>query len=397
MHEHEPEPTAKSVRLPRSLVEPFDEPETESSSRLSPLREGTLREGLPPGFRMRADAHYVDQLDARPSTTPVRLIETGAFDTGHQHGDTPSPAFVESIKRFGVLQPLLVSGHGARYRVIAGRRRLAAAVAAGLREVPCLVQHVDVEHAEQMALASNLPAARPRPATTVASAPDRPGITAELTNIVSALVSCAELLASPSALTQAVAADLVRAEAARALDSLVVIRILRDEMPVSRAPIATQTLLDRLAAAAALERQIRGIALQIDAASEARATMVKADARLVICALSALASAATALVESTAAPRGAADGRPAATIRLRCSLQTDQILFSVIQQSVELPAAWLARPFEIAWPIRNGTAALTQLQAARKVAQGHGGSLEVTAIDGGTSFALEMPIVGASA
>ena len=91
-----------------------------------------------------------------------------------------------------------------------------------------------------MALASNLPAARPRTVTmpAPASAPDKPGITAELTNIVSALVSCAELLASPSSLTQAVAADLVRAEAARALDSLVAIRVLRDEMPVSRAPVS---------------------------------------------------------------------------------------------------------------------------------------------------------------
>jgi ParB-like chromosome segregation protein Spo0J len=389
MHEHEPEPTAKSVRMPRPLVESFDEPETESP-RLSPLREG-----LPPGFRMRADAHYVDQLDTRTSGVPVRLIETTAFDSAHQHGEAPSPAFIDSVKRFGVLQPLLVSPQGTRYRVIAGRRRLAAAIAAGLRDVPCMVQHVDVEHAEQMALASNLPAARPRP--VAASAPDKPGITAELTNIVSALVSCAELLASPSALTQAVAADLVRAEAARALDSLVLIRVLRDEMPLSRAPIATQTLLDRLATAAALERQLRGIALHIDAGSDVRATMIKADARLLVCALTALASAAMALVESVSTARGTSDNRPAATIRLRCELQTDQILFSVTQQAVELPAAWLARPFEIAWPIRNGATALTQLQAARKVALSHGGTLDVTETDGGTSFSLEVPAVIAGA
>jgi ParB/RepB/Spo0J family partition protein len=392
-HDHEPEPTGKAVRLSRPLVESFDESHTESS-RLSPLREG-----LPPGFRMRADAHYVDQLDARPSSTPVRLIETGAFEAGlPHHADPPSAAFVESIKRFGVLQPLLVTSHGARYRVIAGRRRLAAAIAAGLRDVPCLVQQVDAEHAERMALASNLPATRPRASLpAVTNAPDKPGLTAELTNIVSSLVSCAELLASPSALTQAVAADLVRAEAARALDSLIVIRILRDEMPLSRAPIATQTLLDRLGAAAALERQIRGVALQIDAASDVRATMLKADARLLVSALTALASAATALVESVSGARAMGDNRPAATIRLRCSLEGEQIAFSVTQQMVELPAAWLARPFDIAWPIRNGATALTQLQAARKVAQSHGGSVDVTGTDGGTSFTLELPAVSAAA
>jgi ParB-like chromosome segregation protein Spo0J len=389
---HEPETNIEAVRLPRTLVESFDPPDTESP-RLSPLREG-----LPPGFRMRADAHYVDQLDTRMPSIPVRLIDTSAIEVGHQQGDALAPAFLESIKRFGVLQPLLVSAHGARYRVIAGRRRLAAAVAAGLRDVPCLVQHVDVEHAEQMALASNLPAARPRPsAPPAAMAPDKPGITAELTNIVSALVSCAELLASPSALTQAVAADLVRAEAARALDSLIAVRILRDEMPLSRAPVAIQTILDRLASAAALERQIRGIALHIDATADARTTMIKADSRFIVSALSGLVAAATALVDSAGGGRSATDNRPGTSIRLRCVQDRQQITFSVTQQSVELPAAWLARPFEIAWPIRNGATALTQLQAARCVAQNHGGTLDVAAVDEGTSFVLEMPTISPGA
>src|SRR5688572_3343070 len=223
----ESEPIVESVRVPRPPVEPFESADTDTP-RLAPVREG-----LPPGFRMRADAHYVDQLDARMSSIPVRLIDANAIESGPSHTDAVSPAFVDSIKRLGVLQPLLVAAQGGRYRVIAGRRRLAAALSAGLREVPCLVQHVDAEHAEQMALASNLPAARPRPASpAISSAPEKPGVASELTNIVSALVSCAELLASPSALTQSVAADLVRAEAARALDALVAIRVLRDEMPI---------------------------------------------------------------------------------------------------------------------------------------------------------------------
>ena len=41
----------------------------------------------------------------------------------------------EDIRQHGrVLQPLLVQMRGGRYRLIAGRKRLAAAVAAGLRE-----------------------------------------------------------------------------------------------------------------------------------------------------------------------------------------------------------------------------------------------------------------------
>jgi hypothetical protein len=346
---------------------------------------------------MRADAHYVDQLDSRMSSIPVRLIDASAIESSPSPSDTVSPAFVDSIKRLGVLQPLLVTAHGGRYRVIAGRRRLAAALLAGLRDVPCLVQHVDADHAEQMALASNLPAARPRPASApVSSVPDKPGVASELTNIVTALVSCAELLASPSTLTQSVAADLVRAEAARALDALVAIRVLRDEMPISRAPVAVHTLLERVAAAAALERQIRGVALSIDAPSEVRSTTLKADLRLIVTAVSGLTAATAALIESTGG-RSHAEARVATPVRVRVTREGDRVVLSVLQSVVELPAAWLARPLDIAWPIRDGASALSQLQAARRIAQSHGGDLDVDSAEGGTVFSLRLPIATSQA
>jgi hypothetical protein len=392
---HESDPVVESTRLSRLPVESFEAPDT-TPPRIAPL--APVREGLPPGFRMRADAHYVDQLDSRMSSIPVRLIDAQSIEAGHPTSEAMAPAFVESVKRFGILQPLLVVAQDSRYRLIAGRRRLAAALAAGFREVPCLVQHVDAEHAEQMALASNVPAARPRPAApAVNSVPDSPGVTTELTNIVSSLVSCAELLASPSVLTQSVAADLVRAEAARALDALITIRVLRDDMPVSRAPIAVQTLLERLSAAAAVERQIRGIALHVDAPFDVRARAIKADVRLFVIALGGLVAASAALVESSSVTtRTTMEARVMTTIRVGCSGDGDRLMFSVEQNLVELPGAWLARPFDIAWPIRNGASALGQLQAARKIAQIHGGSLEVDAADGGTRFSMIVPTTGAN-
>src|SRR5215510_13990045 len=132
-----------------------------------------VREGLPPRYRMRADAHYVEQLDsALFKSAPLRFIDVHGIDSPRpDDGPTPTPAaaFVESIKRHGVLQPLLVRSRGGRHVVIAGRKRLAAAVAAGLREVPCLVERVDEDEAQNMAAASNVAAtepviARPMPA-----------------------------------------------------------------------------------------------------------------------------------------------------------------------------------------------------------------------------------------
>ena len=43
-------------------------------------------------------------------------------------------------------------------RVVAGQKRLAAAIAAGLREVPCIVHDVDDETAARMRAASNVAA-----------------------------------------------------------------------------------------------------------------------------------------------------------------------------------------------------------------------------------------------
>ena len=127
------------------------------------------REGLPPAYRMRADSHFVEQLDAEVPA-PVRLIETRAIDV---RGDEPQLAapFVDSVRRHGILQPILVQPRGNRFRLIAGRKRLAAAQAAGVREVPCLVQRVDEDQANQLADAANTPASDAPAPTAPPSAP----------------------------------------------------------------------------------------------------------------------------------------------------------------------------------------------------------------------------------
>ena len=68
---------------------------------------------------MRADAHYVDQLDSRMSSIPVRLIDASALDSAQSHGEPVTPAFIDSVRRLGILQPILVSAQSGRYRVIA--------------------------------------------------------------------------------------------------------------------------------------------------------------------------------------------------------------------------------------------------------------------------------------
>ena len=101
-----------------------------------------MREGLPARFRMRHTPHYVDELlgDAPLRTVreiPISEIESPVDD----HAELED--LERSIRRLGVIEPLLVGRRGASYRVIAGMRRLRAAQRVGLDTVPCLVHDVD--------------------------------------------------------------------------------------------------------------------------------------------------------------------------------------------------------------------------------------------------------------
>ena len=62
----------------------------------------------------------------------------------------------DSIRAYGILQPLTVRRTPVGYQLVAGERRMRAARMAGLREVPCLVAQVDEQDAGMLALIENL-------------------------------------------------------------------------------------------------------------------------------------------------------------------------------------------------------------------------------------------------
>lgn len=62
----------------------------------------------------------------------------------------------ESVRRMGVITPLIVEKVGRRYRIVAGERRWRAAKAAGLKEVPVMIKKDTEERIEEIALIDNL-------------------------------------------------------------------------------------------------------------------------------------------------------------------------------------------------------------------------------------------------
>ncbi len=62
----------------------------------------------------------------------------------------------DSIKENGIIQPLSVRPQGGKYILIAGERRLRAAVAAGLKKVPCIIHRTDEMTAAYYSIIENL-------------------------------------------------------------------------------------------------------------------------------------------------------------------------------------------------------------------------------------------------
>ena len=92
---------------------------------------------------------------------PDRTIPVGLLDPNpHQPRDPIDPAMLDqlmaSIREHGVLQPILVRPLGERYQVVAGERRLRAAQAIGLKDVPASVRDIPDDRMLEIALVENL-------------------------------------------------------------------------------------------------------------------------------------------------------------------------------------------------------------------------------------------------
>ncbi len=68
----------------------------------------------------------------------------------------PLEELKNSIKQYGLLQPLVVRKVGGKYEIIAGERRWRAAKEAKIKKVPCIIKEVDDTQALKLALIENI-------------------------------------------------------------------------------------------------------------------------------------------------------------------------------------------------------------------------------------------------
>ena len=89
---------------------------------------------------------------------PIDKINISDFNVRAEEpfGDEEDQDLMESIKTFGILQPIIVRQVGDMYELIAGRRRIYSARESGLTEIPCIIKDVHDYEALDISLSENL-------------------------------------------------------------------------------------------------------------------------------------------------------------------------------------------------------------------------------------------------
>lgn len=100
----------------------------------------------------------VEKVIEKPVEEKIRisLIEPNGGQPRKSFNEEMLQELADSIKQYGVLQPLLVQKKGSHYEIIAGERRWRAAKLAGLTEVPVLVREYDKQQSMEIALIENV-------------------------------------------------------------------------------------------------------------------------------------------------------------------------------------------------------------------------------------------------
>lgn len=96
------------------------------------------------------------QGNGREQLVSIAQIEPNQEQPRKYFNEDQLNELAESVKNFGILQPLLVQRKGEFYEIIAGERRWRAAKLAGLKEVPVLICDYTKQQTLEIALIENV-------------------------------------------------------------------------------------------------------------------------------------------------------------------------------------------------------------------------------------------------
>jgi ParB family chromosome partitioning protein len=155
-------PGAAAARVAKKEAEESsiaEKPAPETDENVSPARlEENPVESVPKTAEKPDMNREVETADAagRLLDIAVSSIRPNPFQPRKELGEQEIVELSESIKEFGVLQPILVKREGDGYELIAGERRLMAAARAGLASIPAIVVEIEPLNQQIIALVENI-------------------------------------------------------------------------------------------------------------------------------------------------------------------------------------------------------------------------------------------------
>ena len=109
-----------------------------------------------PAFLTGGAAPHKATAEPGPLRVPVSHIDSNPFQPRQDFDDAELRSLAESLQKHGLLQPVVVRRVGNRFQLIAGERRMRAAVQAGWTEVPVQVVEADDRQVAELAIVENL-------------------------------------------------------------------------------------------------------------------------------------------------------------------------------------------------------------------------------------------------
>ncbi len=94
----------------------------------------------------KEEVKNIEIKNIRPNPTNARKV----FD------EAALAELAESIKLYGIIQPIVVVGEKDSYEIVAGERRFRAAKLAGLDEVPAIIKDFDVKTKDMVSMVENI-------------------------------------------------------------------------------------------------------------------------------------------------------------------------------------------------------------------------------------------------
>jgi ParB family transcriptional regulator, chromosome partitioning protein len=135
-------------------------PRTDGSAAVAtqpaPKQPGGLGSGA-----ARLMLHAAGEVEEAAASLPaddlaIALIDPNPWQPRTQLGDADLAELADSLREHGLVQPIVVRPRGDRYQLIAGQRRLAAAVTLGWTSVPARVLEVEDRQMAEIAIVENL-------------------------------------------------------------------------------------------------------------------------------------------------------------------------------------------------------------------------------------------------